>query len=192
MVTRIFYKDLEKLFPEDAISYILSKKKNLVKNVTVIDLLNEYCLKKPFAETYFTDIFPRGIYLFFDKNNNIRYVGKSNQGFLNRLMSHMDTTPHGYWGWNALLRKMGGERTNKLHQDLTKKDHEYDWKVAQNYKLILIEASHKELNPKELKWFEEVIMKAFRKQKNQRLLNTKIGWLTDDEWKTSIKNLVKE
>lgn len=192
MVTKIYFKDIKDKNPLDAIQYIQKLDKGLVKDVLTKDLLNEAALNKPFADTYYSELFPRGIYLFFNENDIIRYVGETNSGFFGRLMTHMDVTPMGAWAGNIMLVKMGVERTKKHFLDLIEADYEVDWATAKNYKLVLIEISHDELNKKELKWLEKVIMKAFKEVFGQQLLNTHIGRLHNSDWEKTIEYLVTE
>lgn len=192
MVTKIYFNDIKDKKPWDAIQYIQGLKKSIVSEVLTIDLLNENALNKPFASTFYKELYPRGVYILFDENDNVRYVGESNKGFFERLMAQFDTTHYEYWGWNAMLRKMGGIRTGKTHDELTEEDHDVDWNIAIKYKLVLIEVKHEEINPKELKWLEKVIMQTFREVPNQQLLNTRIGWLPETNWEKTIEDLVKE
>jgi hypothetical protein len=191
MVTKVSYKDIESLNPEQVINFLQNINKGLVKDVTVRDLLNEATLTRPFAETFFVDLYPRGVYLFFDANDVIRYVGKTHQGFYTRLMSQLDTTPYGHFGWNALFRIIGGARTQKPHHELTEEDHEIEYNEVINYKLVLIDVgTWKEVSSDQLNRLEKVIMKSFRESGSQSLVNTRIGWLADYQWNHTIKELI--
>lgn len=129
--------------------------------------------------------------MFFDSNNIIKYVGKTHQGFYTRLMSQLDTTPYGYFGWNALFRILGGNRTGKPHHKLEEVDHDIEYNEVINYKLVLIDVdTHKEVSSDQLKILEKIIMKAFRAQDGNALVNTRIGWLTDLEWEKTIDELI--
>lgn len=192
MVTKINFTEIKDKKPWDAIQYIQGLRKGLVKDVLTIDLFNMKFLQMPFADTLYNDLYPRGIYMFFDENDQIRYVGESNSGFFGRLMRQMDTTPGGVWAGNIMLIKMGVERTGKPFKELTESDHEVDWEIAKNFKLVLLEVSHDELNAKELKWLEKVIMKTFNDSDNHRLLNTRIGELSPTDWDKTIEYLVTE
>ncbi|MFN8298372.1 MAG: hypothetical protein U0T75_04635 [Chitinophagales bacterium] len=191
MTTRIHYSDIKAMLPQEAINHIQQLEKKFVRDFKVIDMLNKDALEKPFADTFYREVFPMGVYLFFDSNDMIRYVGQSAQGFFHRLMSHFDITPGGHWGWNALLRKMGGLRTGKKHHELSEKDHAVDFDLLKNYKLLLIEVQFGELSKDELKWLEKLIMKAFRGQAKHELLNTNIGWLAKHEWQMPIEKYLK-
>lgn len=192
MVTKIRYEDIKNLTPEEATSLLRNTEKGLVKDITVLDLLNKEILNKPFAETYFVDLYPRGIYLFFDSDDAIRYVGKTHQGFYTRLMSQLDTTHYGFFGWNALFRILGGTRTNKAHHELTEEDHEVEYGEVINYKLVLVDVGGwSEVSSDELKVLEKVIMKAFREQDGNRLVNTRVGRLNDFEWSQKIDDLMR-
>lgn len=177
--------------PFEAIQFLQNMEKGLVKEVTVLDLLNSETIHRPFMETSFVDLYPRGVYLFFDQNNCIKYVGKTHQGFYNRLMSQLDITPMGNFGWNALLRILGGNRTGKAHNELTEDDHEIDFNEVSNYKLVLIDAgTWKELSAVQLLSLEKVIMKAFRAQEGNGLINTRIGWLQNHQLEQTINEIL--
>lgn len=189
MVSKLNYDTIKNMRPMDAMHYLQSIEKGLVKDVTVLDLLNADTLQKPFAETYFIDLYPRGIYLFFDQSDCIKYVGKTHQGFYNRLMTQLDTTFYEGFGWNALFRILGGNRTGKAHDDLCEEDHEVEYDEVINYKLILID-THRDISSYQLGVLEKIIMKAFRAQEKNTLVNTRIGWLTEDQYTQTIKELI--
>ncbi len=86
---------------------------------------------------------------------------------------------------------MGGERTGKLHDELTNNDHKKDYEKLLQYKIVLIEATVAEINDEELGWLEKIIMKAFKDLPNENLLNTRTGRLRNEDYKKTIHNLVK-
>lgn len=190
MIKHISYSDIINKKPQGIVDFLNSQSKPQRKNVLLEDLMNIPYLKNPFSSSDFDTIFSRGVYLFYDENEVIRYIGSTNQGFLHRLMCHVNTYPQGGWGWNMILRKMGGERLGKSHNELSQKDHEYDWKIFQNYHLLLIDIKHHEADGNKLKKIERIIMKSYRDQPEQKLLNNRIGWLREHEWKMKLKELV--
>ena len=190
-IKKIYYDDIKNMLPQEAIDFINGIEKTCVKDFQVLDMLNSDVLNRSFADTFYREVFPRGVYLFFDSENAITYVGQSSQGFFHRLMSQFDITPGGDWGWNALLRKMGGKRTGKGHNELTEDDHDMDFQLLKEYKLLLIEDKNQELSKEETGWLEKCIMKAFRGQQRNALLNTNIGWLADHQWQMTIEQYLK-
>jgi hypothetical protein len=191
MVTKVRYSAIENMQPFEAIQFLQNMEKGLVKEVTVLDLLNSETIHRPFVETNFVDLYPRGVYLFFDQNNCIKYVGKTHQGFYTRLMCQLDVTPYGYFGWNAFFRILGGNRTGKPHHELTEDDHQIEFDEVIKYKLVLIDVgTWEEISSDQLKVLEKIIMKAFRAQEVNGLVNTRIGWLRDDQWEQTINELI--
>ena len=192
MVAKINYSKAKVKLLSELVAVINATEKGTLKEIVARDVIHQDIMNKPLHELWYNDIFSWGVYLFFDPNDRIRYVGKSKNGFYGRLMSQMDTTHRPFWGWNALLRKMGGEITGKAHDKLSDADHEIDYKTLLKYKLFLIEIEKGELSEKQLGWLEKYVMKAFREEKNQKLLNTQVGWLTEQEKAITINELVKE
>lgn len=191
MVTKINYNQIQNMLPEEAASYLQQTKKGFVREATVLDLLNAETLNRPFAETYFVDLHTRGVYLFFDSNDVIRYIGQTNQGFYNRLMTQLDTTFYKGFGWNALFRILGGKRTGKAHDELTEEDHEVEYNEVINYKLLLVSVgTQKEMPNTQLKKLERVLLKTFREQEGSNLVNSGMGWLLDVEWNKTINKLI--
>lgn len=111
MVTKYKYEALKSRTLKEVFTLILESEKYPFSELRAKDLFNESCLNSKMCDLWYYDIFTRGVYLFFDTDGCIRYVGKTKTGFYGRFMSQSDTNHRKYWDWNALLRKMGAQRT---------------------------------------------------------------------------------
>ncbi|MFN8263785.1 MAG: hypothetical protein U0T07_09685 [Chitinophagales bacterium] len=191
----IEYAEIASLKLEEAINYLESIPKYKVSDFKLIDLLNAENFQKPIIDTYFRDLSNNGIYIFYDENKNVRYIGQSKKGFYERILTQLDTTVYQYFGWNALLRKIGGIRTGKHHHELTEDDHCVDFETVKNYYLLLIAVPDK-FEDWKLPQLEKYLMKAYREvnyhKGNCLLLNTRIGWLNDSDWEIPINDLLNK
>ena len=190
MITSIKYSSIQNKTPVELVDFILEKEKHTLKEVQVKDLIDVKMMNAFINDIYYNDIFIRGIYLFFDEQNRIRYVGKSKNGFYGRLMSQMDTQHRPFWGWNVILLKLGVERTSILHNELNDKEHEISLKTLLMYRIVIIEASKEEINEQQLGWLEKIVMKVFKESPEEKLLNTRVGRLSQQEKLSKIKNLI--
>ena len=127
MVTIIKYQDIKNLKPLDAVAFLLAKEKHALNQLEPFDLLREDILHRKFVNQYYTWLFIRGVYLFFTpKNEEVIYIGKAKDGFYGRFMGHISTEFKANFGWNAILRKMGGKRLSTLHNNLSTEEHKKD------------------------------------------------------------------
>lgn len=191
MPARIKYEDIKDMKPEQAYNYLLQLDKPVVKDMKMRELLNEATLNKPLIETYFRDLSPRGIYIFFDTNGNIRYIGQSNDSFYQRILTQLDTTYYAGYGWNSMLTIMGCKRLGKPHAELCEEDHCVDFDEAINYRLLMIDVgSDKDMNAATLKWLERILLKTVNGIDHAALLNGRIGDLNDDYWEFTIDEIL--
>jgi hypothetical protein len=190
MIQRTFYSEIKFLKLEELVRGIDRMEKFSLQDVQVKDLLNDKVLNSSINDIYYNDLYTRGIYLFFNDKNQIRYIGKSKNGFYGRFMSHMDTTPRPFWGWNVILTKLGVERTGTAHNMLDIKEHETSLRELLRYKLVVIEASETELSAQQLGWLEKLLQKAYKAHGGELLLNQRIGKLSKDEMMMAIEDLV--
>lgn len=191
MVAKIKYSDLREMVPMEAVGFIKSLDKYPLSELNASDLLVSKNLQTPINDLFnYNDIYCKGIYVLFDENNNVRYVGKSKNGFYGRLMGHLYTVAKPGWGWNAILIKLAQERLKPLNRHLTNEDHEEDLKTLINYGIVLIDVENT-LSDTQLGWLEKIIMKAARIEHENHMLNTRIGWLRDWEIESSVYNLIE-
>ncbi|WP_438939957.1 hypothetical protein [Chitinophaga hostae] len=192
MVTRINYNDIKDLKPAAVFSHLNNLSKFYVRDLLVKDLLNEGVWEKSVKDFYFVDMSPRGIYMFF-KEDKVRYIGQTNQSFYQRLPTQLDTYVYpGGFGWNSMIRIMGGNRTGKLHKDLTTEDHEIDYEEMIGYKLLLIEVDRCDrISAYNLLWIEKILLKTYRELAGGMLLNNRIGWLNKGDWDKTLDELIQ-
>lgn len=190
MLASLTYPSIADLTPGAAAQTISALKKYTLQQVVVADLLVPDVLQQPVYNLNTWDIFTGGIYVFFDDRDNVRYVGKSKNGFYLRLMSQLDTTHRAHWGWNALLRKLGGERTGKPHHKLTTADHEKDLRTLLHFHMAVVTVDNYKLNEQQLGWLEKYLMKGFRELPGENLLNTRTGKLHPSEKTQTLKQLI--
>jgi hypothetical protein len=191
MVTRLTYSNIKDFNPFEVIEALRTIEKYPLSQLKASDLIVSSNLDKLLNDLNYNDIYFKGIYILFDTDNHVKYVGKSKNGFYGRLMGHLYTVAKPGWGWNAILRKLGGNRLNIPHDELTTVDHEYDLPTLLEYRLVLIDTEDL-LSPQQLGWLEKFLMKAFRVDEEEYLLNTRIGWLSREESNTPIKQLLDE
>ena len=196
MPSRIKYHDIKDLKPEEVYNYLCTLEKPVVNDMRVKDVLNLDSLDKPLAGARFIDLSPRGVYMFFTPGGRVRYVGQTNKGFYDRILTQLDTTTYGHWGWNAMLRMMGGRRLNKPHIELEEADHEIDLEEVKKDSLLMIEVgSEQDMSAAKLKKLEKLMMKIYRSMEHRlpdyTLMNGQIGWLDDPLWENTIEQLLK-
>jgi hypothetical protein len=189
MITKLAFGEINALSPVEAVARFHALEKCKVKEMVVSDVLG--ALDKPFIDTYYRDVFPAGVYLFFDEDNYVKYIGQSGNGFFNRMMSQLDPTPSDGWGWNVLLKKMGTQRLGKRYDELTEEDHWHDLEILEDFGLVFMELEMDGIANGHHRSLERILLKSFREIKGERLLNTGIGWLQDEHWSKSIGELLK-
>lgn len=191
MITKINYNEIKDMSPEAAYHYINALDKKLVREFTMKDIVNVGFLDMPVHEFSFVDLSPRGIYMFFDGEGKATYIGQTNQSFYQRLPVQLDTWVYKGFGWNSMLRIMGGRRTGKHHDALTEDDHCIDLETVLDHRLLLIEVDHDEtIDANRLMWIEKVLLKAYKKY-GSNLINGNIGGLYDHHWNWTIDNIIK-
>jgi hypothetical protein len=191
MTTKINYNEIKDMTPEGAYHHINSIEKCLVRDFKMKDLINSGIMEMPVHEFRFVDLSPRGIYMFFDANGQATYIGQTNHSFYQRLPVQLDTWVYKGFGWNSMLRIMGGNRTGKNHDALTEEDHCIDLETVLDYKLLLIEVNpDNEITANRLMWIEKVLLKAYKRY-GSALINGKIGGLYDHHWGWTIDRIIK-
>ena len=192
MVAKINYSEIKDLMPEEAFHYINGLEKGQVKDARMSDIVNMESLNKAIHEFCFVDLSPRGVYMFFDSNGHARYIGQTKHSFYQRLPTQLDTWFYQGFGWNSMLRIMGGIRTGKPHNQLTEQDHEEDLEEVLNYQLLLIEVDRcKNIDAKNLLWIEKILLKGYRRFGGGRLLNGNIGGLYSNQWQMTVDSLIR-
>ncbi len=189
MVASLTYSDIQTLSPLEVVRELRSMDSFPMDQLQAKDLIVLDRLESPVNDLNYNDIYIKGIYILFDANGKAKYVGKSKNGFYGRLMGHLYPVARPGWGWNAILRKLGGQRLNIPHDELTTEDHEHDLVALLGYHLVLID-SENQLSDQQLGWLEKVVMKALRIEDDEHLLNSRIGWLNDQQLKQSIHELL--
>lgn len=195
MPSRIKYEDIKGLKPEETYHYLCKLEKPVVNDMKVRDVLNLDSLDKPLAGARFIDLSPRGVYMFFTPGGRVRYIGQSKKSFYERILTQLDTTTYGHWGWNAMLRMMGGRRLNKPHIELEETDHETDLEEVKKDSLLMIEVGDEDdMSAAKLRKLEKLMMKIYRSMEHEQsdyaLMNGQIGWLDDLLWENTIEQLL--
>lgn len=195
MPSRIKYDDIKDLKPEEVYNYITALEKPVVKGMKLRDVLSLDSLDMPLVDAQYTDLSPRGVYMFFAQGGRARYIGQTNKSFYDRILIQLDTTYYGHWGWNAMLRMMGGKRLAKGHDELCEDDHCTDLEEVMNDRLLMIDVGKEnDMDAATLKRLEKLIMKIYRsmehKQPDYTLMNGRIGWLDDPLWENTIDQLL--
>jgi|GEM_PF-4008484 len=191
MIAKINYSEIKNLNPTDAFELIQGIKKGHVKDAKMSDIVNTNSLEKKIHEFSFVDLSFRGVYMFFDSNGNAKYIGQTNDSFYQRLPTQLDTWFYNGFGWNSMLRIMGGIRTGKQHYQLTEEDHEEDLKEVLTWNLLLVVVDRTEpVDAYKLMWIEKVLLKTYRKIQNNTLINGRIGWLNENQWKMSVHEII--
>ena len=192
MVAKINYNEVKLMKPEEAFHHINSIQKGQVKDMRMYDIVNMDSLNKAVHDFCFIDLSPRGVYMFFDQDGHARYIGQTNQSFYQRLPTQLDTWFYSGFGWNSMLRIMGGVRLNKPHNQLTEEDHEVDLAEILNYHILLIEVDRcKEIESNQLLWIEKILLKTYKRFDGNRLLNGNVGGLYSNQWQMAINNLIR-
>ncbi|QIK58825.1 hypothetical protein G7050_02790 [Dysgonomonas sp. HDW5A] len=101
----LFYDEIKELSLEELHIEILRTDRIKVKELKLVDLLhNNRSLL--------------GVYVFFDENNNIVYIGKSSsRAILERLAGHLDPRPLSFFN-NLLCTMTGKPKKLIVHEDM--------------------------------------------------------------------------
>jgi len=192
MIAKIPYDSISGLTPTQIQDFISDEPKYLVKEATVRDLLNENMLKVSLHEFTDNGFCSRGIYMFFNLSGKPIYIGKTNTNFLQRLTTQLDTTPYPGWGWNSLLRILGGNRTGKHHDELSEDDHAIDLEGLLDHTLLLIDVPRNTVDSTRLTRLERTLQKTFKEIPENELLNSNTGLLRMHEWEMTIEQIINQ
>lgn len=171
MITKITYDSIKGETPLGLIGFIKSKQKKAFEEFKVSDFIKEDMMKVPFVDINYTDIFSFGVYMFISPDYKSIYVGKSKNGFYDRLMGQKNTKFKMHWGWNAILQKMALKKLHKQYSSLTDQDMGDSLIDLKKYYLVLIEVNDKAFPIGRL---ENLIMRAINTESKSSLLNNSI------------------
>ncbi len=192
MVARINYEDIKNMKPYEAYELISNVPCYKVSEAKVKDLVNQELLDSPLHEFTDNGFSSRGLYFFFNAEKNAIYIGQTNTQYLARLTTQLDTTFYPGWGWNSLLRILGGIRTGKPHDELSYEDHEIDLEQLLECQLLLIEVNRSnDVDSTKLKRLERTMQKLFKEVEDNVLLNGNTGELKPHEWEMVINNIIQ-
>ncbi|MCB2196981.1 MAG: hypothetical protein KQH79_14060 [Bacteroidetes bacterium] len=186
MIT-VKYEDIKDIHPQEFILKLSKESKKKFKEITVNDFIEKENLSKSFIDINYTEIFTYGVYLFFNQNQEVAYVGKSKNGFYDRLMGQKNTRFKKHWGWNTILQKIAMNVHGKEYDNLTDNDLKESLEVLEDYSLILIEVQN---NSVPIGRLEGLLMRASNFIWGNSLLNNSKTKLYKREVNSTIQEIL--
>ncbi|HEY9178346.1 MAG TPA: hypothetical protein VIN07_11670 [Flavipsychrobacter sp.] len=193
MPSRIKYQDIKDMKPQEAYDYLCALEKTSVKDMKMRELLNKEALDKPIMDSFFRDLSPRGVYLFFTPQGHISYVGKTTESFYKRILIQLDPGSYSDRAYNNLLLKMGTKRHNVDSSQL-EEEHLYDdLEELNNYRLLMIDAGSKEeFDDYLVGRLERILLWMVNSIDTTAFLNTGVAYLQDHHWEQTIDQILYE
>ena len=190
MIAKLEYSKIKSLTLLELLDLITNTRKGKMTDVVPKDILHNNELNKSLPSLRYDDIFSKGVYLFFERNNRLRYVGKSKNGFYGRFLNQIDTTHKAFWGWNVILSKMVTERNGSAQEDQTQAEYEREKKILLTYTLIVIEDDLRILSDQQFGSLERFLMRIYNEHGSANLLNKRFGSLKQNQIHMTIEDLL--
>jgi hypothetical protein len=190
------YNKFKMLKPLEVVKELKARQKFAFEQLLVSEVLDKNFLEGKLVDQWYRQVFIRGTYLFFDRDNNIRYIGEAKNGFFHRFFGHITTTPKPNFGFNSILRKLGERRTSKPANELLEVDHLTDLEELKKYSLLLIRIDYDydneemDRNHPMAKKVESLLLKAFNEDSGSDLLNKRFGYLREHQKEQTFQEII--